>query len=198
MGPKLNPGTPSTGHPVNPAHHHDGAVWSCGASRRGQTIALALTLAYMLAEVIGGVALHSLARIADAVHMVADLVAIGLVLLAMWIAARPVSIIRTLGFQRTGILEALLNTLSLWLITAWMFVEAYPRFSEPPEVQGLLMLAVGVGGLVINLAVAWILHMSVKESSNVEGAAARAERPAGLDSRSDHQRVDRRIWLVLS
>ncbi|MDA0735080.1 MAG: cation diffusion facilitator family transporter [Chloroflexi bacterium] len=159
-------------HHSDHTHRRDGSSQHLHrtASRRSLTIALALTFGYMLAEVIGGLASHSLALIADAGHMVADSVAIGLALLAMWIAARPVSITRTFGFQRTEILAALLNALSLWLITAWIFYEAYRRFMDPPEVQGLLMLAVGIGGLVINLAVAWTLHRSAKESLNVEGA----------------------------
>ena len=68
--------------------------------------------------------------------MVANSVAIGLALMAMWILARPVSITRTFGFQRTEILAALRNALSLWLVTTWISVEAYRRFIEPPEVQG--------------------------------------------------------------
>ena len=60
------------------------------------------------------------------------------------------------------------------------------------------MLAVGVGGMVINLAVAWTLHRSAKESLNLEGAPARAGRPVRLDNGSDRQRVDRRLWLVHS
>ena len=136
MGPKLNIGTSSTSHPANQAHHHQGAGPNRTASRRSLTIALTLTFGYMLAEVIGGMAAHSLALIAGAGHMVANSVAIGLALLAMWILARPVSITRTFGFQRTEILAALLNALSLWLVTAWISVEAYRRFIEPPEVQG--------------------------------------------------------------
>jgi cobalt-zinc-cadmium efflux system protein len=134
------------------------------------TIALGLTLGYMLAEVIGGLAANSLALIADAGHMMADAVAIGLALLAMWISARPASITRTFGFQRVEVLAALFNALSLWMITVWIFIEAYWRIVEPGEVRGLLMLAVGAGGLMINLAVAWTLHRSAQENLNVESA----------------------------
>ena len=140
------------------------------ASRRSLTIALVLTMSYMVAEIIGGLASGSLALIADAVHMFADAAAIGLALLAMWISGRPVSITRTFGFQRTEVLAALLNALSLWLITAWIFFEAFRRFMDPPEVEGTLMLIVGAGGLVINIIVAWALHRSARESLNVEGA----------------------------
>ena len=159
--PKMTEGR-SSGRPHQHTHR--------AASRRSLTIALLLTMSYMVAEIIGGLASGSLALIADAVHMFADAAAIGLALLAMWISGRPVSITRTFGFQRTEVLAALLNALSLWLITAWIFFEAFRRFMDPPEVEGTLMLIVGAGGLVINIIVAWALHRSARESLNVEGA----------------------------
>ena len=159
--PKMTEGR-SSGRPHQHTHR--------AASRRSLTIALVLTISYMVAEIIGGLASGSLALITDAVHMFADAAAIGLALLAMWISGRPVSITRTFGFQRTEVLAALLNALSLWLITAWIFFEAFRRFMDPPEVQGTLMLIVGTGGLVINIIVAWALHRSARESLNVEGA----------------------------
>jgi cobalt-zinc-cadmium efflux system protein len=124
----------------------------------------------MVVEVIGGLAANSLALLADAGHMVADAAAIGLALLAMWVAARPASARHTFGFHRTEILAALLNALSLWLIAAWVFFEAYRRFVEPPEVRGWLTLGVGFVGLLVNLGAAWVLKRSAGESLNVEGA----------------------------
>lgn len=157
------------------AHGHGSAGWhqhgSWAASRKSLAIALFLTAGYLVAELIGGLMAHSLALVADAAHMVTDVAAIGLALLAMWAAERPASIKRTFGFYRTEILAALLNALSLWVITAWVFFEAYRRFMNPPEVQGILMLGVGAGGLVVNCIVAWVLHRSARESLNVEGVS---------------------------
>lgn len=147
-------------------HRHDRRA----ASRRSLTIALSLTLTYMTVEVVGGITAQSLALLADAGHMVTDAVAIGLALGAMWIAGHPPSVTRTFGLYRTEILAALLNALSLWLIAGWIFFEAYRRMTQPPEVQGMIVLAVGVGGLLVNLAVAWTLHGPSRESLNVEGA----------------------------
>ena len=140
------------------------------ASRKSLAVALALTVAYMLAEVAGGLLSHSLALLADAGHMLADTAALGLALVAMWVAGRPASIRRTFGFQRTEVLAALLNALGLWLLVAWLLFEAYQRFADPPEVRGGLMLAVGAGGLLINFVVAWVLNRSAEESLNVQGA----------------------------
>lgn len=140
------------------------------ASRRSLSVALVLTFSYLLVEVIGGLTANSLALLADAGHLLTDSAAIGLALLAMWIAGRPASIQRTFGFQRTEILAALLNALSLWLIAAWVFFEASRRFGDIPDVQGVITIGVGAGGLLVNLTVAWVLHRSAGESLNVEGA----------------------------
>ena len=96
------------------AYGHDHRL----SSRRSLTVALGLTISFLLVEVIGGLIGNSLALLADAGHLLADASAIGLALLAMWIASRPATIRRTFGFHRTEILAALINALSLWLIAA--------------------------------------------------------------------------------
>lgn len=151
--------------------HHDHSHDFRDASRRSLIIALALITTYMVAEVIGGIASGSLALLADAGHMLTDAAAILMALIAMWIAERPASVERTFGYHRTEILAALANAFSLWIIAAWIIFEAYHRaFVEVPDVEGLWVLIVGMGGLLINLAAAWILHGSSEHSLNVEGA----------------------------
>ena len=113
----------------------------------------------------------SLALLADAGHMLTDAAAIVMALLAMWIAERPASVERTFGYHRTEILAALANAFSLWIIAAWILFEAYHRaFVEVSDINGLPVLLVGTGGLLINLVAAWILHGSSEHSLNVEGA----------------------------
>ncbi len=150
-----------------------GGVPLCGpraASRKCLWIALAMISGYMLVEVVFGLIANSLALLADAAHMVTDAAAIGLALLAMRIAERPPSTRRTFGFQRTEVLAALFNALGLWLVAAWIFIQAYRRFTSPPEVEGILMLGVGSVGLLVNLGAAWVLRRSAGQSLNVEGA----------------------------
>ncbi len=125
----------------------------------------------MVAEVIGGVVSGSLALIADAGHMLTDAAAIGMALFAMWIAERGATIERTYGYYRTEILAAFINALALWLIVGWILWEAFHRFRlDEHHVDGWPVLIVGVGGLLINIAAAWILHRSSGHSINVEGA----------------------------
>ena len=156
------------------AHQHGGGELhghaNRSASRRTLVIALALTLGYMVAEVIGAMVSGSLALLADAGHMITDGAALTLALLAIWVADRPASIKRTFGFQRVEVLAALLNALGLWLIVTWILIEAFRRFMDPPEVQAPVVLAVGAGGLVINLLIALVLRRSAEKNLNIQGA----------------------------
>ena len=160
------------GHDHHGHGHHDHAHDLRGASKRSLVLALILISTYMVAEVIGGILSGSLALLADAGHMLTDAAAIVMALVAIWIGQKEASVERTFGYHRTEILAALANTFSLWLIAGWILFEAYHRaFTEESyEVVGLPVLIVGIGGFLVNLAAAWILHRASGESLNVEGA----------------------------
>ena len=159
------------GHDHHDHSGHDHSHELRLASRRSLIISLTLISTYMLAEVIGGIWSGSLALIADAGHMLTDAAAIVMAMVAMWIADKEASIERTFGYQRAEVLAALANTFALWLIAGWIVFEAYHRtFTEEVEINGLPVLLVGTGGLIINIIVAFILHRSSQHSMNVEGA----------------------------
>ena len=140
------------------------------ASKRSLLGALVLITGYMFAEVIGGILSGSLALIADAGHMLTDAASIALAMVAMYYAEKTASAQHTFGFHRLEILAALLNALTLWLIAAWVVIEAWHRMTDVPDVKGGLMLTVGTIGLFVNVGAAWILHSSSEHSINVEGA----------------------------
>ena len=103
--------------------------------------------------------------------MLTDALAIGMALAAMWIAERSATAERTFGYERTEVLAAMLNTIALWLIAGWIFFEAYHRaFTEEVHIDGIPVLVVGTGGLLISIAAAWVLRRSSEHSMNVEGA----------------------------
>ena len=159
------------GHEGHDHAGHDHAHDLRGASRRSLILALILITTYMVAEVVGGIMSGSLALLADAGHMLTDAAAIVMALVAMWIGQKEASVERTFGYHRTEILAALANTFTLWLIAGWILYEAYHRaFREDVEIVGLPVLLVGIGGFLVNLAAAYILHRSSGESLNVEGA----------------------------
>jgi cobalt-zinc-cadmium efflux system protein len=119
---------------------------------------------------LGGLITGSLALLADAGHMLSDALSLGVALFAVWLAGKPVTPNRSFGYKRAEILAALFNGATLVAISIWIFVEAYHRFSEPPEILGGWMLAVAALGLVVNVAGAMILWRSGGESLNLQGA----------------------------
>jgi cobalt-zinc-cadmium efflux system protein len=124
----------------------------------------------MVAEAFGGWWTGSLALMADAGHMLADVAALALALVAMWFSARPATSSKTFGYYRLEILAALINGVALVLISLLIFYEAYHRLSAPPQVKSTLMTMVAVGGLAVNVVCAWLLHGEHKEDLNVRGA----------------------------
>ena len=153
-------------------HAHDHAAELREASRRSLIIAFVLIAGFMVVVVIGGILSGSLALLADAGHMATDAASIALALLAVWIAGRPESIERTFGYQRTEVLAAAFNALSLWAIAGWIVWEAVERLVNHHEVhiEGGLMLIVGGIGLLVNIIAAFVLHAGSKHSLNVDGA----------------------------
>lgn len=156
------------GHPHD--HDHAGHSHGHGADARRLGIALGVTATFMVVELIGGLVSGSLALLSDAGHMASDVAALALSLFAVRFARRPATPERTYGFYRVEILAAFVNAAALLLLTLWILWEASLRFSDPPEVQGGVMLAVAVAGLVANLVSAAVLHGGQRDSLNVRGA----------------------------
>jgi cobalt-zinc-cadmium efflux system protein len=132
-------------------------------------IVLGINVVMLAAGVVGGLVFDSLALLADAGHVLADVGAIGLALFAAWLAARPASPQRTFGFRRTEILAALANGLTLVVVAVLVFVEAIIRLSDPPEVQGGGVLAIGAFALAGNAFATWILMRGDRSNLNLEG-----------------------------
>jgi cobalt-zinc-cadmium efflux system protein len=148
-------------------HTHDHAQ---GGNEKALKLALALTSIFLIAEAVAGVLTQSLALISDAAHMLTDSAALAIALFAIRIGKRPADKLRTFGYARYEILAALFNALMLFAVAIYIVIEAYKRFTSPPEIQSGAMLIVAVLGLVINLISMRIL-MSGKDSSlNVKGA----------------------------
>jgi cobalt-zinc-cadmium efflux system protein len=131
---------------------------------------LALTLAFTVVEVAGGIWTDSLALLADAGHMLFDNIAIALALVAVTLARRPSTPTRSFGLQRAEILAAFVNGLTLVLVSGWIIWEAIQRFRDTPEILGGWMLVVALVGLLVNAIAAAILIRSGRESLNVEAA----------------------------
>lgn len=138
-------------------------------SKRALAIVLALTAAYTVCEIVGGWLTGSLALLADAGHMLGDSAALGLALVAAWLAGRPATPERSFGYRRAEILAALANGVALAVIAVWVFIEAVRRLDSPQEILGGWMLVVALLGLVVNAVAAWILSRA-GDNLNVRAA----------------------------
>lgn len=155
-------------------HHGDGHGHGHGhgehASGRRLVIVLVLVVAYMIAEVIGGVVSGSLALLADAGHMLSDAGALVVTLMAFRFARRPASETHTFGYRRAEILAALINGVALVAIAGYVLYGAYHRLREPVEVLAPTMLAIAAGGLAVNLFSLWLLSRDAAGNLNIRGA----------------------------
>lgn len=151
------------------SHSHKD-LFERASSRRALMAVLALVGTFTVVELVGGLVTGSLALLADAGHMFADTGAIGLALFASWLAVRPATAQRSFGFRRAEILAALFNGIALVAVALWIFVEAFDRLGDPPEVLAGWVLAVALIGLAVNAFAAWILASSAGTSLNVKAA----------------------------
>lgn len=156
------------------AHDHEGAGHShdrtAGANAKMLRWALALTSTYLVAEVIGGFAFNSLALLSDAAHMLTDVAALVIALLAIKMGKKAPDEKRTFGYRRFEILAAAFNAVLLFFIAIYVFVEAIKRFNEPQEIQSWGMLIVAAIGLGVNLISMRLLTAGKEASFNVKGA----------------------------
>ena len=149
-------------HAHEHSHHHSAAGKALG-------IALILTLGFSVVELIAGWRAGSLALMADAGHMVTDGAALGLSAFAAWLASLPPSRRHTYGLGKAELLAALINALSMLVVVFFIGWEAWQRLQSPGLIDGATVGVVALIGLVINLAVAWILSRG-EQNLNVRAA----------------------------
>ena len=163
-------------HAHHHAHgHHAHAHGSADGSRRALGWALAITVAFGLVQVVGGIVFDSLAVLADSVHNLSDGLSIGLALGAAWLAGLPAHGARTFGWRRAEILAALVNALTLIAVALWIAWGAWERLRHPTGVVGSGVLAIGAVGIVANGVPVWLMLRHADRSNlNVRGALVHA------------------------
>jgi cobalt-zinc-cadmium efflux system protein len=147
------------GHPIE-AHPDQGPL----------VAALCLIAAFVVAEVVVGVLSRSLALLSDAAHMLTDVAAIGVSIVALRLAQRPPKGGLTFGLKRAEILAALVSGATLLVLAAVLIFEAILRLAAPPTVTASAMIATAAAGIVVNLGVTWQLSRANRRSLNVEAS----------------------------
>ena len=132
-------------------------------------LALGLTLAVLVVELAGGLLSHSLALLSDAGHVLTDVFALGLAWFAFELSKRPADRRRSFGYQRAGIVAALVNSAALIVIVLAIGVEAVRRLLAPEPVQGGLVIVTALAAIAIN---AFVILALRDDSRNLNMRAA--------------------------
>jgi cobalt-zinc-cadmium efflux system protein len=154
---------------ANAHHHHHALDARRAGNRKRMWWALAINAVLLVATVVGGVLTDSLALFADAGHLLSDVGAVAIGLIAAKLAGLAPTPARTFGYQRSEILGALVNGVALLAISVLIVVGAVTRFSDPPDVEGAGVLVIGVIGLAGNGLATWVLAAGEREDINLEG-----------------------------
>jgi cobalt-zinc-cadmium efflux system protein len=144
-------------------HHRENTVSAGNKIKYG----IILSLAILIAEIIGGILANSLALLSDAGHVFADIIALGLSWYGIRQATRSPDSRMTFGYHRIGVIVAIINALTIFIIAGVILYEAYQRFQHPPEVKSQLMMIIAFVGLSANLLVTYWLRKDQRSSINI-------------------------------
>jgi cobalt-zinc-cadmium efflux system protein len=133
-------------------------------------IGLGITLAFVIIEFVAGWLANSLALVSDAGHNLSDALALAFSWVAVVLARRAPTPRKTFGFHRAGILAASLNSITLVLIAVFVLYEGVQRLFSPVEVQSWTVVVVAAVALLVNLAIARMLHEWSHGDLNVRSA----------------------------
>ncbi len=154
------------GHGHTHGHGHGHAE----LSGKNLLIATVLNVVITIAEIVGGLLSGSLALLSDAIHNLGDTFAVFLAYVANIMSKRSANEKQTFGYKRAEILAALLNAVVLIVIIVFLFIEAWDRFHEPEQIDGLIMFVVATIGLLANLSAVWLLKKDSSKNINIKAA----------------------------
>ncbi|ANS26536.1 MULTISPECIES: cation diffusion facilitator family transporter [Rhodococcus] len=161
---------------VGHGHSHGNTQGSgeVGPSRgriRRMVIALVILLAFLVLEVVVGLTVNSLSLLADAGHMLTDVVGMSMGLVALLLARKgSATAARTFGWHRAEVLTAMANAAMLLAVAVWVFYEAISRIGDAPDLPGMALILTASVGLAANLVVMLMLRADSKDSLAVRGA----------------------------
>ncbi|CRZ16563.1 cation diffusion facilitator family transporter [Mycolicibacterium neworleansense] len=134
-------------------------------------IAAAILSAFFVLELVTALLINSIALLADAGHMLTDLVAMFMGLTAVLLAKRgSTSPARTYGWHRAEVFTAVANAALLLGVAGFILYEAIERLGNAPDVPGVPMIVVALAGLAANAVVVMLLRSQSKDSLAVKGA----------------------------
>jgi cobalt-zinc-cadmium efflux system protein len=153
-------------------HHIDTTAGSHTHEAKSQSLVVALVAnaGLLVAELVGGLVFGSLTLLADAAHLVSDVIALSIALVAVIIARRPATDRHTYGFARAEVLAAQANGVLLLAGAGAVAFEAFRRFDQPHHLDATGVVVLGAVGLAVNLGSALLVGRHSHDDLNLRGA----------------------------
>ena len=143
--------------------HVHGSHGGSEKTSRVLRVSLVVTAVYIVLLVAAGIRAHSLALLSEAGHNLSDFFALLLSLTAVYLQSRPPSSTKTYGYHRAGVLAALVNAVSLVVVSGFIFYEAFRRLQNPQQVHASIMISVAAAGVVMNGVIALLLYRAGRD-----------------------------------
>lgn len=138
---------------------------------RNMVIALGILVVFLILEATVALVINSLGLLADAGHMLTDVLGMSMGLVALLLARKGSAVAaRTFGWHRAEVLTAIANAVLLLGVAAFIMYEAIDRIGDAPEIPGLALILTAAAGLVANLVVILLIRSDAKDSIAVRGA----------------------------
>uniref|UniRef100_A0ABK0LPK2 Solute carrier family 30 member 4 n=1 Tax=Rattus norvegicus TaxID=10116 RepID=A0ABK0LPK2_RAT len=151
------------------------------------TIAAVLYLLFMIGELVGGYMANSLAIMTDALHMLTDLSAIILTLLALWLSSKSPTRRFTFGFHRLEVLSAMISVMLVYVLMGFLLYEAVQRTIHMNyEINGDVMLITAAVGVAVNVIMGFLLNQSGHHHSHAHSHSLPSNSPSMVSSGHSH------------
>ncbi|XP_066562679.1 zinc transporter 1a [Amia ocellicauda] len=175
---------------------------ACEPNRVRLLCMLALTSVFFVVEVVVSRITQSLAMLSDSFHMLSDVIALIVALVAVRFAEKTQSTSKnTFGWIRAEVMGALVNAVFLTALCFTIVLEAVERFTEPHEIENpLVVIGVGAAGLLVNLLGLCMFHghaggghghshggHSHGSKKHKRGKMGKCDRPSGNGSSSGEE-----------
>ncbi|KAJ3417091.1 Metal tolerance protein 1 [Chytridiales sp. JEL 0842] len=146
------------GHDHTDAESEDSHDDETEASRKKLIRAVMLCFVFFLVELFAGIWAGSLAILSDSFHLLSDIAGFAISIGAIYLVRRPATKRHSFGYARIEILGAVLSTLLIWVLTAYLVWEAIERVQNPTEIDAPVMFGTALLGVFVNIAMAGVLH----------------------------------------
>jgi cobalt-zinc-cadmium efflux system protein len=155
-------------------HDHAGHVHAAppagGKFSAAFALGIGLNLAFVAAEIVGGLWANSAALLSDAGHNLSDVLSLALAWGAAWLAGRPATGRYTFGYRGATIQAALLNAALLYGALGFILWETIDHLRHPEPVNSLAVMGLAGAGILVNGFTAWLFSAGQKGDVNVRGA----------------------------